>query len=208
MPPPPARVLDAGCGDGRISAELVKRGYSVIGVDCLQTAVMYAQSLVPEARFFVADLRKSLLATLRVGQGHFDAVLMVEVYEHIAPNYCPDVLGNIFTVLRPGGTFIITVPSKHLPPSNLHYRHFHWDEFKKELEVAGFRINRLICQHRIDRMTGWLLCDTVERFLNNRWLQPVFLKRLRRRFYMKYANVVNDQRRCGRFIAVAERCAE
>src|SRR5436853_7399646 len=33
MPPPPARVLDLGCGDGRIAIRLSNRGFRAVGVD-------------------------------------------------------------------------------------------------------------------------------------------------------------------------------
>ena len=33
LPPPPRRALDVGCGEGRVGAELVARGYEVVGVD-------------------------------------------------------------------------------------------------------------------------------------------------------------------------------
>jgi len=160
---------------------------------------------VPKGAFIVADLRKDLVANYGLDKGQFDAVVMVEVYEHIPPEDCPAVLANVYDVLQPGGILIISVPSRLLPPSKLHYRHFDRGEFEQELEAAGFQIRKMIHQHRRDRLTGWLLSDQVERFLNNQWLQPVFLKRLRRRFYMKYANTINDELHCGRFIAVAKR---
>jgi ubiquinone/menaquinone biosynthesis C-methylase UbiE len=33
LPLPPRRTLDVGCGEGRVGAELVARGYDVVGVD-------------------------------------------------------------------------------------------------------------------------------------------------------------------------------
>ena len=33
LPPPRGRTLDIGCGEGRVGAVLVERGYDVIGVD-------------------------------------------------------------------------------------------------------------------------------------------------------------------------------
>lgn len=205
LPPPPAQVLDAGCGDGRIAAEMVNRGYAVTGVDYLEIPILYAKIMVPEGTFFTADLRRDLVKTYRLRNGQFDSVVIMEVYEHIPPEDCEIVLTNVRSVLRPGGTLVISVPSRRLPPSKLHYRHFDRTGLEQELEAAGFHIQKMICQHRIDGLTSWLVSDEVERFMNNRWLQPVFLKRLRHRLYMRYANIVNDERRCGRFIAVAER---
>jgi SAM-dependent methyltransferase len=33
LPPPPRLVVDIGCGEGRLGAELSRRGYDVVGVD-------------------------------------------------------------------------------------------------------------------------------------------------------------------------------
>lgn len=203
LPSPPATVLDVGCGDGRVSAEIVRQGYAVTGIDYLELSIQYAKTMVPEGMFFVADLRDDLVANYGLNKSQFDAVVMVEVYEHIPPEDCTVVLANIYNILRPGGTLIISVPSKLLPVSKLHYRHFDRGEFERELEIAGFHVRKMIYQHHISYFTRWLLSDKVDRFLNNSWFQPIFLKRLRRYLYMRYANVVKGELHCGRFIAVA-----
>jgi 2-polyprenyl-3-methyl-5-hydroxy-6-metoxy-1,4-benzoquinol methylase len=208
LPTPPAVVLDAGCRDGRVSAELVRAGYAVTGIEYLDLAVVFARTMVPQASFIAGDLRKDLIAEYGLPRDHFDAVVMVEVYEHIPPEDCSGALSNVYGVLRPGGMIIISVPSKRLPPSALHYRHFHQHEFEREIEEAGFEIERVIYQHRLGRLTDWLLSQRVEGFLNNRWLRAICLKRLRRRLYMRYSNVVKDGSKTGRFIAVARRSAE
>lgn len=205
LPSPPATVLDVGCGDGRVSAEIVRQGYAVTGIDYLELSILFAKTMVPEGTFFVADIRDDLIANCGLNKGQFDTVVMVEVYEHIPPEDCAVVLANVYNILRSGGTLIISVPTKLLPPSKLHYRHFDRGEFEQELEVAGFQIRKMIYQHSMGDFTRWLLSDKVERFLNNHWLQSIFLKRLRRHLYMRYANVVKDERHCGRFIAVATR---
>lgn len=164
LPPPPATVLDAGCGDGRIAAEMVRRRYAVTGVDYLELSVLYARTMVPEGTFFAGDLRKDLIAAYGLRPGQFDAVVMVEVYEHIPPEDCAIVLANVRDVLCQGGLLLVSVPSKRLPPSNLHYRHFNRGELEEELAAAGFTVQKVIRQHRLDRVTDWALSDQVEGF--------------------------------------------
>jgi len=56
------RVLDLGCGTGRHSLELVRRGFSVVGVELLQANVKVAEEDAEahglSAEFVVADLRE------------------------------------------------------------------------------------------------------------------------------------------------------
>jgi SAM-dependent methyltransferase len=45
LPPPGRRTLDLGCGEGRVGAELERRGYSVLGVDSSPRMVALAREL-------------------------------------------------------------------------------------------------------------------------------------------------------------------
>jgi SAM-dependent methyltransferase len=73
-----------------------------------------------------------------IASGKFDTVLLLDVLEHV-----PDpakVLSEIYRVLRPGGTLILSVP--HL--SRLHEEPYDFYRFTKYglthlLEVAAFR---------------------------------------------------------------------
>ncbi len=42
IPPPPQLIVDIGCGEGRLGAELASRGYEVIGIDSSPTLVRAA----------------------------------------------------------------------------------------------------------------------------------------------------------------------
>jgi 2-polyprenyl-3-methyl-5-hydroxy-6-metoxy-1,4-benzoquinol methylase len=205
LPPAPAHVLDAGCGDGRIASEMIQHGYTLTGVDILDTSVYYAQQLVPEGTFFQADLR---LPPEQYGfqTNQFDAIVMMEVYEHIPPETCQIVLQHLHQILKENGRFIISVPSKLQPPSQLHYRHFDPEDLTRELVIAGFQVQKFIGQNQLNRLSGILMNDKVERLLDNQWLQPVFLKRLRRFWYSRYANI-SPISQSQRYIAVATKAS-
>src|ERR1700760_446005 len=51
-----ARVLDAGCGPGRVGGYLARRGHTVVGVDIDPIPVAAAEQDHPDATWLVADL--------------------------------------------------------------------------------------------------------------------------------------------------------
>ncbi len=87
---PPARVLDAGCGTGRVAIRLAGLGYDVVGVDLDASMLAMAREEAPELDWRVADL-----AELDTGQ-LFDVVL---------------VAGNTIPLLEPG---TLEVAARHL----------------------------------------------------------------------------------------------
>ena len=91
--------------------------------------------------------------------------------------------------------------------SKLHYRHFEEAAFREELEAAGFEVDRVLRQHRLGGFAEKLLSPKLDRVIENGWLEPTFLKRLRRKLYMRFANGVDPQRPCGRYLAVCRKPA-
>lgn len=64
-----ARVLDVCCGSGHVTAELVRRGYRVTGVDASAALIEVARHKVPGAEFYVQKAEE-----LSLGR-EFDAAL-------------------------------------------------------------------------------------------------------------------------------------
>lgn len=81
--PPGTTVLEIGCGVGRWSRRLAKRGALVTAIDLSPTMVAEARRrataarLAGRCRFLVADVCKPAVA------GRFDIVLMVTVLQHL-----------------------------------------------------------------------------------------------------------------------------
>jgi hypothetical protein len=96
LPPPPARVLDAGCGEGALSRWLADAGYAVTSIDADPAAVAAARAAgVPAVR---ADLAG-------YDDEPFDAVVMLLSLHHMHPlSAALDRAGHL---LRPGGTLIL-----------------------------------------------------------------------------------------------------
>jgi 2-polyprenyl-6-hydroxyphenyl methylase/3-demethylubiquinone-9 3-methyltransferase len=99
------RVLDAGCGNGNLSARIAAVGFAVSAFDASTSGVEQAQRAFPGLRFEVASAYDNLRE--RFGDV-FDACVCVEVIEHL---YDPrTAVSRIFDVLRPGGLFVLTTP--------------------------------------------------------------------------------------------------
>ena len=67
-----SRVLDAGCGTGRVATELAARGFSVVGIDLDDDMLAAARAKAPELDWIRADLAD---ATAHLS-GEFDVVAM------------------------------------------------------------------------------------------------------------------------------------
>lgn len=92
------RVLDLGCGDGTLTAELSAAGADVLGVDA--DASMVAATRARGLEAVQADARD--LAEL---EGSFDLVLSNAVLHWIAE--VDEVVAAVARVLRPGGRFVL-----------------------------------------------------------------------------------------------------
>ncbi len=66
----PTSVLDAGCGTGRIAAELSRRGIFVVGIDREASMIEAARAIAPDVRFEVVDVAEADLGRT------FDLVIM------------------------------------------------------------------------------------------------------------------------------------
>ena len=102
------RVLDAGCGTGRVAIELAARGYDVVGVDLDATMLEAAQAKAPELAWVRADLA-AVEPTQLPGDApaRFDAVVMAgNVMIFVQPGTEGAVLERLAAFLDPGGYLV------------------------------------------------------------------------------------------------------
>lgn len=130
--PAPGRVLDAGCGTGRVAIELARRGHRVVGLDVDASMVAEARKDGERAgvdvRWVVGDLLDvggldlggldlgdlrdvrdlpDLDAPLGDAGKPFDLVAAPgNVMVYLAPGTEPDVVRALASVLRPGGHLV------------------------------------------------------------------------------------------------------
>ena len=94
--PAGSALLEVGCGDGQVAAELSKRGHRVRAIDADPVAIASARVLGVEA--IVASWPE-------FEGGPFDAVAFTRSLHHIAP--LDDAVDRAFDSLRSGGQLLI-----------------------------------------------------------------------------------------------------
>ncbi|WP_319452244.1 MULTISPECIES: class I SAM-dependent methyltransferase [unclassified Mycobacterium] len=97
------RVLDAGCGTGRVAIELARRGFSVTGVDADAGMLAGARAKAPELRWQEADLADP---PDDLGDGFDVVVLAGNVMIFVAPGTEARVLVNLAPLLVRGGLLV------------------------------------------------------------------------------------------------------
>ncbi len=99
------RVLELGCGAGRITRHLVARAEAVTGVDISASMVAQCRRLFPAARFLEGDLRD----LCGVDPGPWDVVVAgFNVLDVLDAGDRARVLGAVYGLLRPGGLLIMS----------------------------------------------------------------------------------------------------
>jgi len=97
----PGRVLDAGCGTGRVAVELARRGHEVVGVDLDPAMLDAARRKGPELAWHRGDL-----STCHLEQSFDRIVLAGNVLIFLDPGSEGLVVANLARHLEVGGLLI------------------------------------------------------------------------------------------------------
>jgi undecaprenyl-phosphate 4-deoxy-4-formamido-L-arabinose transferase len=135
----PRRILDAGCGTGKMLQTLhVERPF---GFDLSGQALMLASRRTP-GRFVQATTQ-----FIPYLSGVFDAVLSLDVLSNVPQHAVQDVLHELLRVLKPGGRLVLNATafqwlhSEHDRAVGVVHR-YTVSEVRHLLEDAGFEIDR------------------------------------------------------------------
>jgi len=138
------RVLEVGAGIGTITRKLVER-YPDVSVVALEPADNMFATLEPYAALTpLVRARKGTLAELAAEDAmEFDAVLYVNVLEHIADD--ERELELAAAALRPGGALLVFGPALEALYSELdhkagHYRRYSIGRLRQIVEASGMEV--------------------------------------------------------------------
>jgi len=161
------RVLDLGCGNGRLLALLADKKVEYLGVDFSEKLIEQARQNWPENKFEVMDA-----LDLKLPDSAFDVVLCVSVLNHIPRDKQALFVANVRRVLKPEGMLlmanwnlwnvfnkksvwfnglkkdVMTVWKGGRENERLYYYAFTKGELKQLLEKGGFGVEHNFCSKR------------------------------------------------------------
>lgn len=102
-----SRVLDAGCGAGRVGSYLAAAGHRVVGVDLDPVLIAAAEADHPGSHWLVGDLAQLDLPSRGIPEP-FDAIVCAgNVMTFVAPDTRAEILRRMRAHLRGGGCAVI-----------------------------------------------------------------------------------------------------
>lgn len=128
-----ARILDAGCGTGRVGGWLAQRGHTVVGVDLDPYLIEVAQEDHPDADWQAVDLGQMDLRQPYGDRIRFDLVVMAgNVMTFVASDERRLVLERIADHMYPDSRFVCGFGAG---------RGYSFDEFFADADAAGLTLD-------------------------------------------------------------------
>jgi ubiquinone/menaquinone biosynthesis C-methylase UbiE len=110
------RVLDAGCGSGRLTGALVEQGVEEVwGLDPSPYLLQIAAERAPHAKFV-----QSTVEDPPFDDEIFDAISACFLFHELPKEAATSAIQHLHRLLRPGGTLVIVDPCRdHVRPKSL-----------------------------------------------------------------------------------------
>jgi SAM-dependent methyltransferase len=112
--PAPGRLIDLGCGTGRLMVPFARRGFRVLGVDLSEEMLRVAGEKAAAAGVAVDRLKANIVELDGLRDGTFDyaACLFSTLGMVVGAAERRRAVGHVYRLLRPGGRFVLHVHNR------------------------------------------------------------------------------------------------
>ena len=152
--PPGYRVLEVGCGTGNVLRVLQKvcSDGVVVGMDLFAEGLQYARGRT-DCPLVQGNIQKPPFGA------SFDLIGIFDVMEHLPDD--EQLLSDLYKILTPGGTLLLTVPAhpslwSYFDEAARHCRRYEPGELKRKLIRTGYRIDYITQYMSIIFPVVWL----------------------------------------------------
>lgn len=151
------KIVEVGIGHGSYCTELSRYG-EYLGLDLDEKSVEAAARRFPTSKFAQCDILDIVRLESVVG-GKADSILSVNVLEHIEDDQ--RAIGNLISVLKPGGHVMLSVPAMPFLYNDLdrlagHVRRYTLQRFRMLLQRQPVEVVRLCYFNPIGGVGWWL----------------------------------------------------
>jgi len=145
--PSGASVLDLGCGSGEpIAAELMRRGFSITGVDSSPSLIAICKERLPQGEWLAGDMRALALPR------RFSGIIAWHSFFHLSPADQRPMFERFAGHLMPGGALMFTSGTQEgealgeWQGEPLYHGSLSTSEYRALLDSNGFEV----VEHRAD----------------------------------------------------------
>ena len=158
---PGVRILDLGCGIGRISLEFARRGFRVTGVDRTTSYLAQAAKQAEKENLKINFIHSDMRAFAQPDS--FDSVINMYTSFGYFEDPADDrrVVNNIYNSLRHGGTFLIDMQGKET------LARIFQERLWSEKEGAIFLEEHKVTQNWSWMQTRWIILKGDDRIESN-----------------------------------------
>jgi len=112
--PFPGRVIDLGCGTGRLSITLAQAGHRVLAVDLSEPMLAIVSEKARAANIAIDCMKANIVDLAAIADGSFDAAvcLFQTLGMVVGDEARRRVLKHVYRLLRPGGRYVLHVHNR------------------------------------------------------------------------------------------------
>ena len=163
-------ICEIGCGEGRDALYLAEQGYNITGIDISKEAIKKCKELSKEREVFVDWIASDALCLKESLNKQFDWIYSIGTLHMLVEDEDrKEFLKTIYSLLRPKGKCLLVsmgdgeiqrktdvstafvlqernhmLTGKTFKVASTSYRAVNWEEHKRELEEAGFAIEKIM----------------------------------------------------------------